>query len=248
MIFKPNFCFFFLLEFSKTDRELMAENREDLLLAPETFDTSHLSPTQLDNYLDLVCKSSLIYGASNNLELGLHVLNYFRGDVKQAVHSLLDETIGLPDGHPITTYKYNETVIWTSEEIKRFEAAILRHDKQFADVAVELETKSTSQCVEFYYLWKKIMNESTKKKWRAVKRNRNNNTNINNMEENAEKTTAAKETELGEDSKSNNNNNNNTNIDNLDDGQNQEEQQNKQKHDEKLFECNHCQMVCFFLL
>jgi hypothetical protein len=33
-------------------------------------------------------------------------------------------------------------------------------------------TKNIKQCIEFYYLWKKIMAPSTKKKWRTLKRSR----------------------------------------------------------------------------
>lgn len=35
-----------------------------------------------------------------------------------------------------------------------------------------MQTKTTKQCIEFYYLWKKVMSDSTKKKWRSLKKNR----------------------------------------------------------------------------
>jgi hypothetical protein len=141
-------------------------------MSPETFDDEKVPAKRLEDYLDLVCRSSLIYGSSNNLELGLHVLNYFKGEFKEAIKTLLNQTMGLPEGHPITTYKYNETDIWTQEEIKRFEAAILKHDKIFGEIASEVETKSIKQCIEFYYLWKKVMSDGARKKWRLVKKNR----------------------------------------------------------------------------
>ena len=56
--------------------------------------------------------------------------------------------------------------------MKLFEEAILKFDKNFSEVADEMGTKSTKQCIEFYYLWKKVMSDYTKKKWRALKKNR----------------------------------------------------------------------------
>jgi hypothetical protein len=157
----------------KNDKELFeTADKEDLMMSSETFNEEKVPAKRLEDYLDLVCRSSLIYGSSNNLELGLHVLNYFKGDFKEAIKSLLNQTIGVPETHPITTYKYSETDLWTQEEIKRFEAAILKHDKVFGEIADEVETKSIKQCVEFYYLWKKVMSDGARKKWRLVKKHR----------------------------------------------------------------------------
>jgi hypothetical protein len=154
-----------------------------------------MSSEQFENYLDLICKSSLIYGSSNNLELGLHILTYFKGDFRQAIKGFLDDTIDLPVNHPISTYKYSgklfhklsislrnftaieilfslETDIWTQSEIKKFELALLKCDKVFSDIADQIETKTYKQCIEFYYLWKKVMSDGMRKKWRNFKRNR----------------------------------------------------------------------------
>jgi hypothetical protein len=35
-----------------------------------------------------------------------------------------------------------------------------------------MKTKTTKQCIEFYYFWKKVMSDQMKKKWRSLKRNR----------------------------------------------------------------------------
>ena len=61
----------------------------------------------MKNYLNMVCKSSLVYGSSNNLELGLHILNYFNGDTTTAIKAFFNDTIELPPKHPITNYKYS---------------------------------------------------------------------------------------------------------------------------------------------
>lgn len=82
------------------------ELREDCMWSCDTLERQNNS-TQLAHYLDLVCKSSCVYGSSNNLELGLHVLNYYGGDVKSAIKAFLDDAIELPLNHPISNYKYS---------------------------------------------------------------------------------------------------------------------------------------------
>lgn len=67
----------------------------------------HIDETQFSYFIELVCKSSVVYGSSNNLELGLHILNFFKGNVKQAIKAFLEDTVDLPHDHPISTYKYS---------------------------------------------------------------------------------------------------------------------------------------------
>jgi hypothetical protein len=144
--------------------------REDLMWSHETLDK--VSTCELTNYLKLVCKSSLVYGSSNNLELGLHVLHYFGGDTHKAIKAFFNDAIELPAQHPIATYKYTETDVWTPAQIKMFENSLLNNDKVFSEIANEIGKKTTKQCIEFYYLWKKVMSDSVRKKWRLLKKNR----------------------------------------------------------------------------
>ena len=55
----------------------------------------------------MVSKSSLVYGSSNNLELGLHILSFFNGNFETAIKTFLNDSIDLPSNHPICNYKYN---------------------------------------------------------------------------------------------------------------------------------------------
>jgi hypothetical protein len=96
----------------------------------------------------------------------------YKGNVKKAIKAFFDSTIDLPANHPISTYKYSETDVWTSDEIKLFESAIIKNDKLFSDISAEVGTKTTKQCVEFYYLWKKMHSDGARKKWRQLKKNR----------------------------------------------------------------------------
>lgn len=117
----------------------------------------------VENYLQIISKGSFIYGSSNNLELGLHILNYFDGNFEKAIKTFLDDSINLPSGHPISTYKYNgmqqiflfwllsftnnkllliiETEIWSRNEIKQFEKAILKFDKSFSEISTDVSLK-----------------------------------------------------------------------------------------------------------
>ena len=88
-----------------SDEELELENREDLMWSCDLVDL--IDESQFSDYLDLICKSSVVYGSSNNLELGLHILNYYQGNVKLAIKAFLDDSIDLPVNHPISSYKYN---------------------------------------------------------------------------------------------------------------------------------------------
>lgn len=114
----------------------------------------------------------MIYGSSNNLELGIHILHLYNGNIKKSIKAFFDSSIDLPHNHPISKYKYSETDIWTSDEIKLFESSIFTHDKVFSEISNDVGTKTIKQCIEFYYLWKKVLSDSAKKKWRQLKKSR----------------------------------------------------------------------------
>lgn len=48
---------------------------------------------------------------------------------------------------------------WSPLDIALFEAALAQHGKHFHKVAHELPTKTTKQCIDFYYIWKKAAPE-----------------------------------------------------------------------------------------
>lgn len=101
-----------LRQHDQSEPEEEAELREDLMwtneiLVDDETNGGTVDESQLQPYLDLICKSSVVFGSSNNLELGLHILSYYKGNVKRALKAFLDDSIDLPVGHPITTYKYS---------------------------------------------------------------------------------------------------------------------------------------------
>nr|CAH7735520.1 unnamed protein product [Callosobruchus chinensis] len=48
-------------------------------------------------------------------------------------------------------------------ETELFHRALLRHDKDFRRVAQEMKSKTAKQCVQFYYVWKKVCSDEYKR-------------------------------------------------------------------------------------
>lgn len=53
---------------------------------------------------------------------------------------------------------------WSPYEISVFEAAMIQHGKQFDKVQHEIESKTTKEVIEFYYMWKKTSHYDSWKK------------------------------------------------------------------------------------
>lgn len=56
----------------------------------------------------------------------------------------------------LRSYSYAENQRWTSEEIMAFQIALIQIGKDFAKIAKAVGTKSGTECVCFYYFWKKV--------------------------------------------------------------------------------------------
>ncbi len=48
----------------------------------------------------------MVNGSADNLELSLHVLNVYNGDIKKAIKCFIDGSCELTDNNPILSYKY----------------------------------------------------------------------------------------------------------------------------------------------
>ncbi|CEM28293.1 unnamed protein product [Vitrella brassicaformis CCMP3155] len=56
----------------------------------------------------------------------------------------------------ISKYRHSHTIdLWGPKEVMIFEGAICRYGKDFHKIAKLVETKTTKECIDFYYLWKK---------------------------------------------------------------------------------------------
>ena len=94
-------------EFRELNSEDLSEVliKEDLLWSDKIL--NEVEKAKFDSYLKLITKNSLVFGESNNLELGLHVLNYYDGDFEKSVKTFLNDSISLPEDSPILNYSYS---------------------------------------------------------------------------------------------------------------------------------------------
>ncbi|XP_012617014.2 zinc finger protein 541 [Microcebus murinus] len=121
----------------------------DVMTNPETQDRV----TELCN----VACSSVMPGGGTNLELALHCLHEARGDVQVALETLLLKGPQKPRTHPLADYRYTGSDIWTPLEKRLFKKAFCAHKKDFFLIHKTIQTKTVAQCVEYYYIWKKMI-------------------------------------------------------------------------------------------
>ncbi|XP_041750138.2 zinc finger protein 541 isoform X1 [Coregonus clupeaformis] len=105
--------------------------------------------------MDLCC-SSILPGGGTNTELALHCLHEVQGDILAALDLLLVRGDFRSSTHPLSDYHYPGSDDWSPQEKKLFRKALLTHEKDFQLIHSVLQTKSVSQCVEYYYAMKKL--------------------------------------------------------------------------------------------
>lgn len=101
---------------------------------------------QLDRFINLA-KSSAVTMGLHTVESALKVLLESQGEVHVAVLKLL---------------QYNEDGLekrWTQTEMEQFLKGLEKHGKDFSNIAHEILNKTTGDCVQLYYFWKKLCNE-----------------------------------------------------------------------------------------
>lgn len=124
-----------------------------------------LCDMELSNYEKIAC-SAAVPGTGTNKEYALHVLHAARGDVKLAMMLLLTGDVKSEESvHRRINYDLplDETEPWSREEIESFSQAMISNDKNFRKVSEIVRTKNIRQCVQFYYLWKKVCSSEYKK-------------------------------------------------------------------------------------
>ncbi|XP_047568443.1 zinc finger protein 541 isoform X2 [Lutra lutra] len=121
----------------------------DVTTNPETQDRV----TELCN----VACSSVMPGGGTNLELALHCLHEARGSVQVALETLLLRGPQKPHTHPLADYRYAGSDVWTPMEKRLFKKAFCAHKKDFYLIHKTIQTKTVAQCVEYYYIWKKMI-------------------------------------------------------------------------------------------
>ncbi|KAF2898801.1 hypothetical protein ILUMI_07375, partial [Ignelater luminosus] len=127
-------------------------NREYLLWGPSG---GTYADNEVDMYLDFACCAA-VPGGGRNKEYAMHLLHMCGGNIHDAMLRLMQPFPALPIDHPLLHYQYSESDKWSPEEIEAFQQALFRYDKDFFSIAREIGTKTTKQCVQFYYVWKKV--------------------------------------------------------------------------------------------
>ncbi|XP_037707449.1 mucin-5AC isoform X4 [Drosophila subpulchrella] len=97
----------------------------------------------LMRYIDL-SKSSAVPMGSHSEEVALQTLLKAQGNSAAAVLSLLQTQSGAFQ------------MKWTAYELEQFLRGLEKHGKDFGKIASELQTKSSGDCVQMYYFWKKL--------------------------------------------------------------------------------------------
>ncbi|XP_076783417.1 zinc finger protein 541 isoform X2 [Arvicanthis niloticus] len=117
------------------------------------------NPETQDRVMELcnVACSSVMPGGGTNLELALHCLHDAQGSVQVALETLLLRGPQKPRTHPLADYRYTGSDIWTPMEKRLFKKAFCAHKKDFYLIHKTIQTKSVAQCVEYYYIWKKMV-------------------------------------------------------------------------------------------
>nr|XP_024217845.1 uncharacterized protein LOC106689252 [Halyomorpha halys] len=121
-----------------------------------------VSDYEIEKYLEFACCAA-VPGGGRNKEHALHLLHICNGIIQDAILKLMQPVSWLPADHPLLTFEYTDSEKWNMIEIDAFHQALLKYDKDFSSVAHEVETKTSKQCVQFYYLWKKVCPEEYKK-------------------------------------------------------------------------------------
>ena len=113
---------------------------------------THISDEEMSQYL-MLASSCMVSGGSHNEELALELLYKNSGDVKSATKGLLSSHFD-----PMVT-KGTQSDRWTESEVDLFYEGLVKHHKNFYKISSDIKSKSTKECVEFYYLWKNVCQE-----------------------------------------------------------------------------------------
>ncbi|XP_044291812.1 mitotic deacetylase-associated SANT domain protein isoform X2 [Varanus komodoensis] len=139
------------------DRSLAAfdKAKEELVWQPwEELETNASVQENVENLLTAAC-SSIFPGGGTNQELAFHCLHETKGNVLAALTKLLLKTSVRSLSHPLADYHYTGSDKWSVLEKKLFNKGIAIYKKDFFLVQKLIKTKTVSQCVEFYYTYKK---------------------------------------------------------------------------------------------
>ncbi|XP_050464811.1 uncharacterized protein LOC126858489 isoform X3 [Cataglyphis hispanica] len=121
-----------------------------------------LTSTELEMYLQFACCAA-VPGGGRNKEYALHLLHMCKGNIHEAMVKLMRPTPTLPMEHPLLSYECHESDRWTSHEMDAFYQGLLKYNKDFSAISRDVGAKTAKQCVQFYYLWKRLCPDEYKR-------------------------------------------------------------------------------------
>ncbi|GLD53648.1 transcriptional-regulating factor 1-like protein [Lates japonicus] len=133
--------------------------REQLLWKPwaELEESANLQ-NQVEKLLSM-CSSSCLPGGGSNTELALHCLHYCHGNTMATLEMLL-----FSQPSPTGDYHYSGSDFWTDTDKSLFSTTLGTYGKDFSLIQKMVRTKTVGQCIEFYYLSKKLLDKQKKQK------------------------------------------------------------------------------------
>ncbi|KAM3591201.1 uncharacterized protein V6R79_024574 [Siganus canaliculatus] len=132
--------------------------QEQLLWKPwDELGESATSKDQVEKLLSM-CSSSCLPGGGSNIELALHCLHNCQGNIMATLDMLL-----FSQPSPSGAYHYSGSDFWTDSEKSIFTAALGTCGKEFSLIQKMVKTKTVQQCVEFFYLSKKLKDKQKKR-------------------------------------------------------------------------------------
>ncbi|XP_076145344.1 uncharacterized protein LOC143127629 [Alosa pseudoharengus] len=123
-------------------------------------DNDTILQEQVERVLEL-CSSGAVPGGGTNVELALHCLHHCQGDIMTAVEMLL-----FSHPFPAGDYHYSGSDVWHLNEKRLFFKAYAMYGKEFSLISKMVKTKRVSQCVEFYYLSKRLPDKQRRQRER----------------------------------------------------------------------------------
>ncbi|KAJ8670358.1 hypothetical protein QAD02_001617 [Eretmocerus hayati] len=140
---------------------LVTEPEMDHLLWDPGIDSA-LTETELEMYLQFACCAS-VPGGGRNKEYALHLLHMCKGNIREAMLKLIRPTPILASDHPLRKYECHESDRWTIYEMDQFYQSLLKYNKNFLAISRDIRSKTTKQCVQFFYLWKRLCPDEYKR-------------------------------------------------------------------------------------
>ncbi|XP_077341835.1 transcriptional-regulating factor 1 isoform X2 [Lithobates pipiens] len=137
---------------------------------------------KVEVFLSMSC-SSVLPGGGTNLEYALHSLFDTNGNIMSALEMLLLKDMPRLKSHPLADYHYAGSDYWNNNEKKSFNKALITCNKDFFYVQKMIKTKTVSQCVEYYYTWKKILHMGRRHRTRIVELNEDDTTSVDDVDD-----------------------------------------------------------------